>query len=973
MSKSSTMNKVKFHLTIFNILMLSVISLGKKYSFDFSSPPDKAFSISKIASVKNSVLRANSSNTKRRWNNYLISNPKTLIMQGKHRYVVEFDYKIIKKAEFPHDHGYFYFFIRTPKGTKYDIWKRWEGKDGAKGHKRYIIELPNQPGWRIYFGIKGQGIIELDKLKIGDIDEFDTHEKHTPLNIHIGFEKNEPVRWSILQKSAKVMSGKDGNYLLADTTFDKIRTWRRYLQLAPSQIGIKKNTCYSIQFDYKILKSPSYFQLLERGSHGWRLVMSWSGPAGYKGKGQIIFISDENRASPLIFGMKGPGAIIIDNIVIREWKNIKQAKEGLKAESISRDEIEKRISKIKSEVKKFKLSPSTNNIISKIKFIESKLGQSSLTITEKIALYKTLQNLDRDIFKLRIINITKTKSYSAFIAFIDNSLRKIRRDAAYDYTGKQTNKVELSLAGNEYESFQIVIIPFRNITALTLKFSDLKSADNKTIRKENIKFYKVEYVDTKKELYPVKYVGLWPDPLEPKEQIDISKSQYAQPLWVTVYAPANTSSGKYTGTITISAPNLPDYKITLTINVRNFALPKKATFKTSFAARNTAGYYIKWGLAKRGDAELENLDMRYRDALLEHKLSPARISNSKPKLIRKANGDYYVDFSEFDKVLNHYIKRGINSFTFGGYWGWRNTMKGMKQKFIIWPEGQDKPEEITLDVLSEPFKKLMHDYFKSWAEYLEKKGCLDDVYCYIYDEPGKNEIEKVNQLLKILHEANARLKAIIPGIPNNKYPETYSINIDIMCPLLPGIDSDKAKKLQESGKLSWCYVCLNPRHPYPNFFVDYPSIDHRIIFWMSWKYNVEGLLYWQTTFWHNHNPWENIETYTTTHGDGCLFYPSRTKPIKIVPSIRLENIRDGVEDYEYFAILKRTVKKIKQNKIKTDAKLLAQAESMLAVPDDIVHSLTDYTKSPERILKYRQQLSDIIEKLTNILEKQSRF
>ncbi len=37
-------------------------------------------------------------------------------------------------------------------------------------------------------------------------------------------------------------------------------------------------------------------------------------------------------------------------------------------------------------------------------------------------------------------------------------------------------------------------------------------------------------------------------------------------------------------------------------------------------------------------------------------------------------------------------------------------------------------------------------------------------------------------------------------------------------------------------------------------------------------------------------------------GDGCLIYPLPDGP---VGSIRLENIRDGIEDYDYLALLTR--------------------------------------------------------------------
>jgi hypothetical protein len=285
----------------------------------------------------------------------------------------------------------------------------------------------------------------------------------------------------------------------------------------------------------------------------------------------------------------------------------------------------------------------------------------------------------------------------------------------------------------------------------------------------------------------------------------------------------------------------------------------------------------------------------------------------------------------------------------------------------VYGNGEGKSEKISLKVLGPEFNKLMGDYFKNWEKFLSKKGCVEDVYCYIYDEPSRNEKETVSKLMNNLHSAAPRLKTIIPGIPAkgtflNDYPY-----LDIMCPLLSTIDFNLAKQLGKSGKKSWWYVCISPKHPYPNFFLDYPAIDHRIIFWMSWKYDIEGLLYWQTTFWRRVNPWNDPETFSTVHGDGCLFYPSKKAPVEVITSIRLKNIRDGVEDYEYFAILKRLIKRAR--KLKVSAENISEAEKALLVPAKLVLSTTKYSKDSKLLLKCRRRLGDAIEKLRNAIDE----
>lgn len=779
-------------------------------------------------------------------------------------------------------------------------------------------------------------------------------------SVRIGFEKDEEVVWTLLQNGAEseIVYEDSGAYLLADTTKKK-GVWRRFLHLHPSKIGLETNSTYSVQFDYEIIESPSYFQLMERGSSGWRLLLNWNGPKGYKDRAQAIFVTDAKRKCPLIFGMKGPGSIIIDNIVIRQWENEEFAQETLSVVDLKPEECQPRLADIKKNLQNSESIPEKWQISKKVSTVEKLLSEDTFTVKKRLEIYRVMSELERDIFKLKAIQDYLTVGKAPeFLTFIDNALIKIRRDTVYEYIDKPTNHAELNCAGNERESFQLVIIPLLNdVEDLRLEMSDLISS-NGVIAGENITWSKVEYVNTQKKIYPVEYVGWWPDPLVPVDRISVPSLQYAQPLWITVYVPADTQKGRYTGTITIHVRGLPPQEISCAVNVRNFTLPKRATFKSAFAVRYTSGYAQRFGFPV-----IDNMNRMYRDSLLEHRISPQRVARVRPKLIRKDNGDYYLDFSQFSPELDHYLSKGLNSFTFGVYWG------GGK-KFVIHQEETGKKETLILDVLSEPYKKLMHDYFKSWAEYLEKKGCLDDVFCYIYDEPGhKEEEEMVTELIRIVHAADPRLKVMIPGLPSKgkEYSAGLLDSLDMMCPGVGGMNEELAEDMQKKGKKSWWYICMSPKHPYPNFFIDYPAIDHRVIFWMAWKYKVEGFLYWHTTYWER-NPWKNSETYTSTHGDGCLFYPARKGSVEVIPTIRLANIRDGIEDYEYLAFLKRTLDRLDNSGIKIDKELRTEARRMLSVPESIVVTTSNYTKSPARLLERRNRIGNMIEQLNDRLK-----
>ncbi|MBU0606401.1 MAG: DUF4091 domain-containing protein, partial [Armatimonadetes bacterium] len=79
------------------------------------------------------------------------------------------------------------------------------------------------------------------------------------------------------------------------------------------------------------------------------------------------------------------------------------------------------------------------------------------------------------------------------------------------------------------------------------------------------------------------------------------------------------------------------------------------------------------------------------------------------------------------------------------------------------------------------------------------------------------------------------------------------------------------------------------------------------------------------------------------NGDGWLVYPG--PDWTPWPSVRLENIRDGIEDYEYLWLLRERAPK----------------SPLLAVGDDISRDFTHFTKDPQVITDRRLAIARAIE------------
>ncbi len=111
---------------------------------------------------------------------------------------------------------------------------------------------------------------------------------------------------------------------------------------------------------------------------------------------------------------------------------------------------------------------------------------------------------------------------------------------------------------------------------------------------------------------------------------------------------------------------------------------------------------------------------------------------------------------------------------------------------------------------------------------------------------------------------------------------------------------------QARGEKTMWYVCCQPKQPYCNIMTDFTGLQHRVLFWQQRYIGAEGLLYWCVNKWVNtEDPWTDAITRLGDYGDGNLFYNGNKVGINgPVGSVRLEAVRDGIEDFEYLTMAK---------------------------------------------------------------------
>jgi hypothetical protein len=108
------------------------------------------------------------------------------------------------------------------------------------------------------------------------------------------------------------------------------------------------------------------------------------------------------------------------------------------------------------------------------------------------------------------------------------------------------------------------------------------------------------------------------------------------------------------------------------------------------------------------------------------------------------------------------------------------------------------------------------------------------------------------------------------------------------------------------------------------------------------------------------------------NGDGRFLYPPRgsnetnagPRLEGPVNSVLWENLRDGMEDYEYFWLLKQGIEKAAA--AGANPTLLSEARQLLTVPPEVSRDLTHFTTDPRPMLAHRDRIARMIEQLQRV-------
>lgn len=527
-----------------------------------------------------------------------------------------------------------------------------------------------------------------------------------------------------------------------------------------------------------------------------------------------------------------------------------------------------------------------------------------------------VQGANGDLGDRIMVELPASGECSEPVVWTASPMEKIRRYQDLPPRSSEKQEVKLGMAKNETESVQILVgAGNREIRNLNVAFTGFKK-DGKVENALQSELFEVRYVMVNQPTnLPERYTpGLYPDPLLPWKKPVHVPVDAVQGIWLQVKSSPACPTGHYSGTVSLTVDEKTLTQIKIELDVWDFALPQPPSFMSAFAIwRN----FISQAHGVRpGSQEEQELYEKYYWFMVDRRMPPDDL----PVPVTSPEAERYLNDPR------------VNSFRIPCQWS-KVNMKEMKKNI----------------------------------EHLRKKGWLSKGYVYCEDEPTPERYSHCRSLADQIHQAGRDIAFLLP-MTTPPDPILFG-GVDIWVQKLDSFDNSVCRKRKEAGDRLWWYTCVSPQSPYPTYLIDDSGVSPRVLSWLQAKYRVEGVLYWCVNLCSEYkngeyqpeiSVWEKAEMFPYGNGDGFLVYPGKQVGINgPVSSIRLELIRDGNEDVEYFNLLRRLMA---ENGIGNIEEKIAQL--IHPVADDLIH----WTKDPRKLMKQREILASQILKQMEILK-----
>ncbi len=477
--------------------------------------------------------------------------------------------------------------------------------------------------------------------------------------------------------------------------------------------------------------------------------------------------------------------------------------------------------------------------------------------------------------------------------------------------------VDLLAARNEFESGQVLIRKTSDFTIKGVEFSDLTGPG--TLAADNLDYRFVEFEPLPANSafgggrQPVtnpirKAPDAFPDALSNDPTIDVPANT-TQPIWLRAYVPKGTKPGAYQGKVTvITSQGTSTIDLTLTVTAATIPDAAKSSFTTDL-------WMLQYGALSWDEGDGDTIELFYGYQRLSPEwwklmgefatsMKENRHNNLPVNVIQlligggsklDADGTYTFDWSVFDQFVQFFVDRDVVK-QLEGFWMAGAGVHGDPYPQVEVIDSDGKRAYRHWD--SKEATAFIDQLMPALRDHLQQKGWQDKWWMHVGDEPSGPETLKMQVGLAAKYRGHWPEVRLADAVVDFGSVETVGKHQSFLIPneLILNEHEDYYAKQVAAGKPVWLYNCNVPTYSYLNRFIDQPVWHQRATMWYAYSRNLSGYLHWAF------NNWQYKMEDQEVRGDGWITKPDK-KNNKLKGTIRLESLRDGLEDRELLELV----------------------------------------------------------------------
>ncbi|MHC4716179.1 MAG: hypothetical protein ACYS5V_04360 [Planctomycetota bacterium] len=517
---------------------------------------------------------------------------------------------------------------------------------------------------------------------------------------------------------------------------------------------------------------------------------------------------------------------------------------------------------------------------------------------------------------------------------------------------KEKQTVTLHGGRNEFVAFQVVVAADTPVKGVKVKLNRLTGPGGARISGKAVALMKAWYVKVEKPSHGFQKTSLGPGwyadgllPAEtdgsvtlniPEPRNHIGATQKNHSVWVDIFVRRDREKappGEYKGRLTVTAGD-QKHTVNVVLNVWDFALPDEIHCRGDI-----------WnGSLRRMDPDME---MRYYQMAHRHRFHPG-VAGYRPKVQVEQGADgpkVTIDWTEYDRRLAKYFNG--EAFTKKhGYWGpgyghpiphiqlpFNCNKRGRKGGWPVVMEGwklDAEGEAIWLEACRQ--FRAHFDADPTWRKVKRVVflGGLDESY-------NQKAYDAMIYFSKLTRRGlgNDWFQYRIDGGYNSPAMRQLHPYVDLWVCHTAGWHQPKMLNFRGKGVETWFYGPMvyerkGNSGTGSNTFTDLDVLVNRGIGWVAWKHR-SGYCQWEFDAHYIRDPWQGRPKkawdkrwteacnfrrqmgggkYQKHNGSGLLTFRGELagRPGEPIPTIRLKAQRRGMQDYEYFWLLREAGK-----------------------------------------------------------------